>query len=100
MRRKGAAQRSRTDRRRRSVLALPAARPAPPARGRDLKITFSSRAWEDYLWWRLQDRKTLKRINTLIADITGNGNEGSANRNRSSTDSRATGRAASTTSTG
>ncbi|MET7891882.1 type II toxin-antitoxin system Phd/YefM family antitoxin [Streptomyces mirabilis] len=34
-----------------------------------------------------------------LADIVRNGNEGSANRTRSSTDSRATGRAASTTST-
>lgn len=34
-----------------------------------------------------------------LADIARNGNEGSANRTRSSTDSRATGRAASTTST-
>ncbi|MFI5567681.1 Txe/YoeB family addiction module toxin [Streptomyces sp. NPDC051740] len=41
-----------------------------------MKITFSSRAWEDYTWWQLQDRKTLKRINTLIADIVRNGNEG------------------------
>jgi toxin YoeB len=41
-----------------------------------VKITFASRAWEDYLWWQLQDRKTLKRINTLIADIARNGNEG------------------------
>jgi toxin YoeB len=41
-----------------------------------LKIIFSSRAWEDYLWWQLQDRKILKRINTLIADIARNGNEG------------------------
>ena len=39
-----------------------------------MKITFSSRAWEDYLWWQLQDRKILKRINTLIADIARNGN--------------------------
>ncbi|MFE7842984.1 Txe/YoeB family addiction module toxin [Streptomyces sp. NPDC057474] len=31
---------------------------------------------EDYLWWQLQDRKILKRINTLIADIARNGNEG------------------------
>ncbi|MER5371770.1 Txe/YoeB family addiction module toxin [Streptomyces sp. NPDC002553] len=41
-----------------------------------MKITFSSRAWEDYLWWQLQDRKILRRINTLIADIARNGNEG------------------------
>jgi toxin YoeB len=26
-------------------------------------------AWEDYLNWQTQDRKILKRINTLIKDI-------------------------------
>ena len=41
-----------------------------------MKITFSSRAWEDYLWWQIQDRKLLKRINALILDIERNGNEG------------------------
>ncbi len=41
-----------------------------------MKITFASRAWEDYLWWQTQDRKVLKRINTLIADVARNGNEG------------------------
>jgi toxin YoeB len=25
-------------------------------------------AWDDYVYWQTQDRKTLKRINTLIAD--------------------------------
>lgn len=33
-------------------------------------------AWDDYLWWQQQDRKVLKRINALIADIARNGNEG------------------------
>ncbi|WP_329274698.1 Txe/YoeB family addiction module toxin [Streptomyces sp. NBC_01451] len=41
-----------------------------------MKIAFSSRAWEDYLWWQLQDRKILKRIDTLIGYIARNGNEG------------------------
>jgi toxin YoeB len=41
-----------------------------------MKIIFSSRAWEDCLWWQLQDRKILKRINTLIAVVNRNGNEG------------------------
>lgn len=27
-------------------------------------------------WWQRQDRKILKRINTLLADIQRNGNEG------------------------
>ena len=26
-------------------------------------------AWEDYLYWQTQDKKTLKRINALIKDI-------------------------------
>ena len=26
-------------------------------------------AWDDYLYWQTQDKKTLKRINTLIKDI-------------------------------
>ena len=27
------------------------------------------RAWEEYLYWQTQDRKTLKRINNLLKDI-------------------------------
>ena len=30
-------------------------------------------AWEDYLYWQTQDRKTLKRINQLLQDIDRNG---------------------------
>lgn len=33
-------------------------------------------AWEEYLYWQKQDKKTLKRINDLIKDIDRNGNEG------------------------
>ena len=33
-------------------------------------------AWADYLYWQTQDKKTLKRINTLIKDIERNGTEG------------------------
>ncbi len=29
-------------------------------------------AWEDYLYWQKQDKKTLKRINQLIKDIQRN----------------------------
>ena len=32
------------------------------------KVWFDE-AWEDYLYWQVQDRKTLKRINTLLRDI-------------------------------
>ena len=31
-------------------------------------------AWEDYLYWQTQDKKTLKRINKLLLDIERNGN--------------------------
>lgn len=34
-----------------------------------LKIIFLSTGWEDYLYWQAQDRKILKKINTLIKEI-------------------------------
>ena len=37
--------------------------------------TWSDEAWEDYLYWQTQDRKTLKKINRLLADIERNGEE-------------------------
>jgi toxin YoeB len=30
---------------------------------------FTEQAWEDYLYWQTQDKKTLKKINNLIKDI-------------------------------
>ena len=30
-------------------------------------------AWEEYLYWQTQDKKTLKRINKLLTDIDRNG---------------------------
>lgn len=33
-------------------------------------------AWEDYLYWQSQDKKTLLRINLLLQNIDRNGNEG------------------------
>ena len=33
-------------------------------------------AWEDYLWWQNEDRRTLKRINQLTKDIARHSNEG------------------------
>ena len=32
------------------------------------KIWFDE-AWEDYMYWQTQDKKTLKRINMLLKDI-------------------------------
>lgn len=37
------------------------------------KVMFSDRAWEEYCYWQTQDKKTLKRINQLLADIKRNG---------------------------
>ena len=37
-----------------------------------MRILWDERAWEDYLYWPTQDKKTLKRINALIKDIQRN----------------------------
>ena len=37
---------------------------------------FTDNGWKDYVYWQTEDRKTLKKINTLIEDICRNGNEG------------------------
>lgn len=34
-----------------------------------MSLLWEDRAWEDYLYWQTQDKKTLKRINLLIKDI-------------------------------
>lgn len=33
------------------------------------KIVFTERAFEEYLYWQTQDKKTLKRINALLKAI-------------------------------
>lgn len=35
-----------------------------------LAISFTPDAWEQYVFWQSQDRKTLKRLNTLIEAAT------------------------------
>ena len=37
-----------------------------------MKILFSERAWEDYLYWQQIDKKMLSRVNNLIKDIQRN----------------------------
>lgn len=39
-------------------------------------IDFQERGWNDYLYWQVQNKKTLKRVNELIRDIVRNGYEG------------------------
>ena len=41
-----------------------------------MKITFSSKAWDNYLYWQQNDKAMLKRINMLIKDIQRNPFEG------------------------
>ena len=41
-----------------------------------MAILWEDRAWEDYLYWQTQDKKTLKRINLLVRDIQRNAFEG------------------------
>lgn len=41
-----------------------------------MKLIWDELARDDYVWWQMEDRKVLKRINALIKDISRNGNEG------------------------
>lgn len=34
-----------------------------------MKLLWEDRGWDDYLYWQTQDKKMLKRINSLIRDI-------------------------------
>lgn len=42
-----------------------------------MRLLWEDRAWDDYLYWQTQDRKTLKRINALIGEIKRTPFEGS-----------------------
>ncbi len=37
-----------------------------------MRLLWEDRAWDDYLYWQGQDKKTLKRINALLNDIKRN----------------------------
>lgn len=32
-------------------------------------LTFSPVAWDEYLYWQMQDKKVLRRINQILKDI-------------------------------
>lgn len=40
------------------------------------QLAFLPEAWEDYLYWQTQDKKTLRRINQLLQDIQRDSFEG------------------------
>ncbi|MGI8394361.1 Txe/YoeB family addiction module toxin [Leucobacter sp. W1038] len=33
------------------------------------QLAFDRHGWDDYTYWQSQDRKTLRRVNALIADL-------------------------------
>ena len=37
-----------------------------------MRLLWDESAWEDYLYWQSQDKKTLRRINQLIQDAQRN----------------------------
>jgi toxin YoeB len=41
-----------------------------------MNVVFTEQAWSEYLVWQTEDKRTLKRINSLIQDIKRNGHEG------------------------
>lgn len=36
------------------------------------KIKFLENAWEEYLYWQTKDKKSLKKVNDLLKDISRN----------------------------
>ena len=59
-------------------------------------LCWTDDAWADYLYWQSQDRKTLKRVNTLIRDMQRTPFEGIGKPNPSNGACPAHGRGAST----
>ena len=41
-----------------------------------MKKIWSDKAWDDYLYWQTQDKKTLKKVNQLVKDIERSNFEG------------------------
>lgn len=47
------------------------------------RILFTEHAWEEYIYWQTQDKRTLRRINQLLRDIQRDPFDGSESRSRS-----------------
>lgn len=41
-----------------------------------MRLLWEERAWEQYCYWQSQDKKILKKINTILKDIQRNTYEG------------------------
>jgi len=37
------------------------------------EITFSEEGWDDYIYWQIQDKKTVQKINKLLKSISRDG---------------------------
>ena len=35
-----------------------------------MNITFTEKAWDEYIYWQTQDKKFLKKLNALIEEVT------------------------------
>ena len=44
-----------------------------------MSVKFSTRAWEDYLYWQNTDKKMVAKINSLVKEISRNPYEGNGN---------------------
>jgi toxin YoeB len=63
-------------------------------------LVWDENAWQDHLSWQAQDRRVLKRTNTLLADVVRHGNEGIGKPEPLKHDFRVNGRDGSPTSIG
>ncbi len=43
-----------------------------------MELSFSKNAWEEYLSWQVEDKKVLRKINSLIKEIQSSPFKGSA----------------------
>ena len=48
-----------------------------------MRKLWQDEAWEEYLYWQTQDKKTLKKINKLLMDIDRNGYQCTGNQSHS-----------------
>ena len=44
-----------------------------------MRVQFSTRAWEDYVYWQTADKKMVTKINSLIKEILRTPYEGTGN---------------------
>jgi toxin YoeB len=83
-----------------SVWKRGAGRLTTSSRPTEVLLVWDENAWQDHLSWQAQDRRVLKRTNTLLADVVRHGNEGIGKPEPLKHDFRVNGRDGSPTSIG